>query len=72
MVAAGTSAGPAVGGLITEAFTWRWIFYVNVPIGIIGMAVALRLLTEPMRLSRGQQRFDPSGAPFCFCSASAA
>ena len=62
VVAAGTSAGPAVGGLITEAFTWRWIFYVKVPIGIIGMAAALRLLREPMRLSRGQQRFDPIGA----------
>src|SRR5208337_4417794 len=62
VVAAGTSAGPSVGGLITEAFTWRWIFYINVPIGIIGMVAALRLLTEPMRLSRGQQRFDPIGA----------
>ncbi len=62
VVAAGTSAGPAVGGLITEAFTWRWIFYINVPIGIIGMVASLRLLTEPMRLSWGQQRFDPIGA----------
>ena len=62
VVAAGTSAGPAVGGLITEAFTWRWIFYINVPIGIIGVVASLRLLTEPMRLSRGQQRFDPIGA----------
>ncbi len=62
VVAGGTSAGPAVGGLITEAFTWRWIFYINVPIGIIGVIASLRLLTEPMRLSRGQQRFDPIGA----------
>src|SRR5208337_1819700 len=64
VVAAGTSAGPAVGGLITPAFTWRWIFYINVPIGMIGMVASLRLLTEPIRLNLrwGQQRFDPIGA----------
>ncbi|MGA9754369.1 MAG: DHA2 family efflux MFS transporter permease subunit [Desulfobaccales bacterium] len=62
VVAAGTSAGPTVGGLITHAFTWRWIFYINVPIGMIGIVAALRLLTEPLRPSWGQQRFDPIGA----------
>ena len=62
VVAAGTSAGPTVGGIITEVFTWRWIFYINVPIGIIGIIAALRLLTEPMRPNWGQQRFDPIGA----------
>jgi EmrB/QacA subfamily drug resistance transporter len=62
VVAAGTSAGPTVGGFITHAFTWRWIFYINVPIGIIGIAAALRLLTEPMRPTWGQQQFDLLGA----------
>ena len=62
VVAAGTSAGPTVGGIITETFTWRWIFYINVPIGIIGMVAALRLLTEPMHLRWGRQQFDPIGA----------
>jgi EmrB/QacA subfamily drug resistance transporter len=62
VVAAGTSAGPTVGGIITEAFTWRWIFYLNVPIGIIGIVTTLRLLTEPMHLRWGRQQFDPIGA----------
>jgi EmrB/QacA subfamily drug resistance transporter len=62
VVAAGTSAGPTVGGLITHTFTWRWIFYINVPIGIIGIGAALRLLTEPMRPSWSRQQFDPLGA----------
>jgi EmrB/QacA subfamily drug resistance transporter len=62
VVAAGTSAGPTLGGIITQAFTWRWIFYVNVPIGIIGIIATLRLLTERMHLRSGEQRFDPIGA----------
>ncbi|MGB8991900.1 MAG: MFS transporter [Desulfobaccales bacterium] len=62
VVAAGTSAGPALGGIITQAFSWRWIFFINVPIGIIGIIATLRLLTERMQVRRGQQRFDPLGA----------
>ena len=60
IVALGVSVGPTLGGLITESFTWRWIFYVNVPFGIIGVILTLRVLTE--RLHRNPGRFDPVGA----------
>jgi MFS family permease len=36
--------GPTIGGLLIEHLDWRWIFYVNLPIGLIGIALALRLL----------------------------
>jgi EmrB/QacA subfamily drug resistance transporter len=36
--------GPALGGLIVDNASWRWIFFVNVPIGAIGVALGLRLL----------------------------
>jgi EmrB/QacA subfamily drug resistance transporter len=36
--------GPVLGGLIVESLSWRWIFLVNLPIGLIGLALAARLL----------------------------
>jgi EmrB/QacA subfamily drug resistance transporter len=60
IVSLGISVGPTLGGIITAYFTWRWIFYVNVPIGIIGLIATLRLLTE--RIHRNLGRFDPQGA----------
>jgi len=38
--------GPAIGGLIIQSTSWRWIFYVNVPIGVIAVIASLRLLPE--------------------------
>jgi EmrB/QacA subfamily drug resistance transporter len=42
----GPILGPPIGGLITTYFSWHWIFLVNVPIGIAGVAIAGRLLPE--------------------------
>lgn len=60
IVALGVSVGPPLGGFITALLSWRWIFYVNVPIGIIGIVLSLRVLTE--RLHRNPGRSDPLGA----------
>ncbi len=62
---AGTSAlalaiGPLVGGLITEHISWSWIFYVNVPVGILGMLVA-RLAIDESRDTSHVQRLDFPG-----------
>lgn len=60
IVALGVSVGPTLGGIITENFSWRWIFYVNIPLGIIGIIATLRILRESG--SKGEGRFDPIGA----------
>lgn len=42
----GPVIGPPVGGLIVSVLSWHWIFYINLPIGIAGMALALVLVPE--------------------------
>gem|GEM_PF-100186 len=59
-ISLGTTVGPTVGGFIIQSFSWHWIFYVNVPIGIIGLILAWYILTE--HPPRNPGRFDPLGA----------
>jgi DHA2 family multidrug resistance protein len=44
--------GPTLGGWITDNFSWRWIFYINVPIGIISLLLTSRLVEDPPYLKR--------------------
>ena len=58
--AAAFSIGPVIGGLITEKIDWTWIFFVNVPIGIVGLAMAWRLIPES-RDPSAERRLDIPG-----------
>jgi EmrB/QacA subfamily drug resistance transporter len=60
VVGLGVSAGPSLGGILTEHASWRWIFFINVPIGAIGLVASLRVLSASATDARG--RFDPIGA----------
>jgi EmrB/QacA subfamily drug resistance transporter len=51
--------GPVVGGLVTQAIDWHWIFWLNVPIGIVATLLGLRLLPESYGAS---ERLDLVGA----------
>jgi EmrB/QacA subfamily drug resistance transporter len=58
--ALGASAGPTIGGFLTAYETWRWIFYVNVPIALLAILATVRLL--PPNIKHGGGKFDPLGA----------
>ena len=45
-VGAAVASGPLVGGILTDAFGWRWIFFVNVPVGAFALFVALTKIGE--------------------------
>ena len=55
----GPVLGPPLGGFVTTVASWRWIFWINLPIGLIGMAVALAVLPEIREEEPGP--FDVSG-----------
>ncbi|MCP5098402.1 MAG: DHA2 family efflux MFS transporter permease subunit [Chloroflexi bacterium] len=64
LVSVGIVLGPTVGGLLIDALSWRWIFYVNLPIGIVGLLMVVRFVPRIRPL--GHQRFDFAGALLLF------
>jgi MFS transporter, DHA2 family, multidrug resistance protein len=54
----GPIAGPILGGWLTENFNWRWVFYVNVPIGLLCIVLLLWLLPSTEKMMR---QFDAIG-----------
>lgn len=59
--AAGASAGVLAGGLITQAVSWHWVFFVNVPVGAVAIAAAARVI-EPDRGIGLHAGIDVAGA----------
>jgi DHA2 family multidrug resistance protein len=44
--------GPTLGGWITFNYSWRWIFFINLPVGLVALALVFRLIEDPPYLSR--------------------
>jgi EmrB/QacA subfamily drug resistance transporter len=60
--AAGASLGLLAGGVLTETLSWHWIFFVNVPIGLVTGFAALRLLDQEPGLGLGHDADAPGAA----------
>ncbi|MFC5180325.1 MFS transporter [Actinomadura harenae] len=57
----GATAGLLLGGLITDALGWQWVFWINIPVGVLVLAFAPGLLRESRDLT-GSRSFDIAGA----------
>lgn len=62
IVSLGVALGPTIGGIITQYMSWRWIFYVNVPICLIVLFASFSFYQEPWPERGKRGRFDPLGA----------
>ncbi|PIJ51436.1 MFS transporter [Erwinia sp. OLTSP20] len=61
VVAVSTAAGPTVAAAILSVASWKWLFLINVPVGIIALWLALRYLPDNQQ-KNSQQRFDLASA----------
>ncbi len=60
-VVLGPAFGPTLGGWLTDNFSWPWIFYINIPIGILNLLLVARFLHDPPYLKREKAKIDFPG-----------
>jgi DHA2 family multidrug resistance protein len=56
--------GPTLGGWITDNYSWRWIFYLNLPVGILSLFLMNRYVFDPHYVKRGEGKVDLWGIGF--------
>jgi DHA2 family multidrug resistance protein len=54
----GPIIGPTLGGFITDTISWRWVFYVNAPLGVIGFLLGMLFVVDPPYMRRAEGRVD--------------
>ncbi len=50
--------GPVLGGWLTDSYSWRWVFYINVPVGIASLVMTQLFIFDPPYIRRSSQRID--------------
>jgi MFS transporter, DHA2 family, multidrug resistance protein len=51
--------GPTLGGFITDTYSWRWVFFINVPVGIVSLLLSNRVVQDPPHLAEMRKRVGP-------------
>ncbi len=60
----GPIVGPLLGGWITDTLSWRWIFYINIPIGILSIIMNILVINDPPYMQRQKMKIDYWGLLF--------
>ena len=50
--------GPVLGGWLTDSYSWRWVFYINIPVGMLSLFMINRFIFDPSYLRRASDRID--------------
>jgi MFS transporter, DHA2 family, multidrug resistance protein len=53
--------GPVLGGWLTDNYSWRWVFYINIPVGVLALVMTQAYVFDPPYLARGRGRIDYRG-----------
>ena len=53
--------GPTLGGWLTDNYSWRWIFYINLPVGLLTLFLVLRIVEDPPYLIQNRERSKSAG-----------
>src|SRR5499427_2925677 len=53
--------GPVLGGWLTDTYSWRWVFYINIPVGLASLYMTNRFIFDPPYLQRGARAVDVWG-----------
>jgi len=53
--------GPALGGWLTDSYSWRWVFYINMPVGVAALIMIKAFVFAPSYIRRGEGRVDSWG-----------
>lgn len=56
--------GPVLGGWLTDSYSWRWVFYINVPVGIASLFMTQMFVFDPPYIKRGSGKIDWYGIGF--------